>query len=70
MLLRLACPLELSLCSPALTPCPVRVGSVVAHEVSSWVRDLHQDPGHKLVRVDCLVFLWLRRVMSALVNAG
>jgi len=66
MLLRLACPLELTLCSPALTPCLVRVGPVVAHEVASGVRDLHQDAGDELLCVDPLVFFWLRRVMSAL----
>jgi hypothetical protein len=34
--------------------------------VASGVRDLGQDPGHKLVRVDPLVFPWLRGVVSAL----
>ena len=58
--------MELSLCLAALPPRPVRVGAVVAHEVASGVRDLHQDACDEFLCVDPLVFLWLRRVMSAL----
>jgi hypothetical protein len=58
--------LELTLCPAALTPRPAGVGPVVAHQMASGVRDLDQDPGHKVFGVDPLVFRRLPSVMFAL----
>ena len=56
---------KLRLGFPALPPGRVRVGTVVAHEVPPRVRDLHQNPGHKLHRLDLLVLARLGRVIFA-----
>lgn len=38
----------------ALAATGVRVGAAVAHQMASCIRDLDQDPGHELDRVDRL----------------
>jgi len=58
--------LELVFRPAALTPDPVRVGVILAQKMSSRVRDLHEDPGDKLLRVDLLVIRRLGRIVSPL----
>jgi hypothetical protein len=54
----------------AFAPGRVRIEAVVADRMASWVRDLHQDPGYEVHRVDSLALGLLGLVVPSLARVG